>query len=92
MRRVPLYDAKNRLSKLIRGVESGQPVELSRHGKPVAVLVDADSFHHALGGQLRFKELFDTFCRDWPAAQADRDVEGVFANVRSPDTGRGVSL
>lgn len=92
MRSVPVYDAKNRLSEVLRGVESGEPVELTRHGKPVAVLLDAGSFYHAQQRQVRFHELFDAFCREWPAEQADLDVEAVFANLRSAETGRDVSL
>ena len=98
MRRVPLYDAKNRLSEVLRGVESGAPVELTRHGKPVAVLVDADSFHHAQQAHVGFAQLFHTFCQDWSAEMSEPshpdepDVATVFANVRSRDAGRNVLL
>jgi prevent-host-death family protein len=35
---VSLADAKNRLPQLIRAVESGEKVVITRHGKPVAQL------------------------------------------------------
>lgn len=36
---VGLYEAKTRLSKLIRDAETGQDVVITRHGKPVVRLV-----------------------------------------------------
>lgn len=36
---VSVADAKNRLSELLRSVESGEDVTITRNGKPVAQLV-----------------------------------------------------
>jgi prevent-host-death family protein len=36
---VSTAEAKNRLTELIRAVEGGEPVIITRHGKPVAQLV-----------------------------------------------------
>ena len=38
---VSIADAKNRLPELIRAVESGEQVVITRHGKPVAQIVTA---------------------------------------------------
>lgn len=35
---VSIAEAKNRLTQLIRAVERGEPVVITRHGKPVAQL------------------------------------------------------
>lgn len=42
--RYTIADAKNKLSSLIHSVETGRPVELTRHGKPVAVLLSIKDF------------------------------------------------
>jgi prevent-host-death family protein len=45
MNRVPLRDAKARLSELVDAAERGEPTTITRHGKPAAVIVaieDAD--------------------------------------------------
>ena len=34
-----VVDAKNQLPRLIRRAEQGEPVHITRHGKPVAVLL-----------------------------------------------------
>jgi prevent-host-death family protein len=36
---VSIADAKNRLTQLVRAVEEGEPVVITRNGKPVAQLV-----------------------------------------------------
>lgn len=41
MREVGAYEAKTRLSELLDEVAEGQPVTITRHGRPVAVLVAA---------------------------------------------------
>jgi prevent-host-death family protein len=38
-RRHSIADARNNLPELVRQAESGKPVELTRRGEPVAVLV-----------------------------------------------------
>jgi prevent-host-death family protein len=39
MQSIPIHQAKSQLSELIRAVEHGEDVVLTRHGKPVARLV-----------------------------------------------------
>ena len=44
MRETTIRDAKNRLTALIRAAERGEPVWLTRRGKPVALLVSDRDF------------------------------------------------
>ena len=39
MCRETIYNARNKFSSLVKLAESGEPVELTRHDKPVAVLI-----------------------------------------------------
>ena len=39
MCRASIYDARNKFSSLVKIAEGGEPVELTRHDKPVAVIV-----------------------------------------------------
>lgn len=41
-RHVPLAEAKARLSECVREAERGEPVIITRHGRPAAALVSAD--------------------------------------------------
>ncbi len=39
MYRATIYDARNNFSALVKRAENGEPVELTRHDKPVAVII-----------------------------------------------------
>jgi prevent-host-death family protein len=43
VRTIGSFEAKNRLSELLQLVENGEEVTITRHGKPVARLVPADT-------------------------------------------------
>lgn len=45
-RRVTAAQAKSELAECIRKAESGEQVIITRHGKPVAVLIGADRMAH----------------------------------------------
>ncbi len=94
MTRIPLYDAKNRLSAVVHDVESGSPVELTRHGKPVAVLLGVDAYRRRQDEHQTFGRLFDRFVQQWPVddASVDEHDDDPFAGVRSRDAGRPVDL
>ena len=44
MCRATIYDARNNFSSLVKLAESGEPVELTRHDKPVAVIISYKEF------------------------------------------------
>ena len=39
MRQIGAFEAKNRLSELLRAVENGEEVTITKHGRPVAKLI-----------------------------------------------------
>ena len=41
-----IYDARNNLSALIKTAENGEPVQLTRHDKPVAVILSWEDFEN----------------------------------------------
>ncbi len=43
LREIRATEAKTRLAELLRAVEHGESVAITRHGKPVAHLVPADA-------------------------------------------------
>ncbi len=100
-RAVPLSDAKARLAALVQAAEAGQVVHISRHGKPVAVLLSEQAYaalqhpatSQALGMAIDSWRLVGRpGCReDWPLASppaADQEVE----SWRDRDPGRPVDL
>jgi len=58
-----IFEAKNRLTHIIREAEKGDTVELTRHGKPVAVLVGMEKYAQLKGCVRSFSRVFDEFPR-----------------------------
>lgn len=44
MCKATIYDARNSFSSLVKIAEGGEPVELTRHEKPVAVIISYDEY------------------------------------------------
>ena len=57
----PLQDAKNRLSELVDTVLKNGAQTITRHGKPVAVVISADAY-----ARLQPKEKLADILRDCP--------------------------
>ncbi len=81
-------DAKDNLSRLIREAESGQEIRLTRHGRPVAVLMSQMRYDELLGDGKTFRERYLDFRERHPLEEPDVDPAEVFADVRSKSTGR----
>ena len=47
MHKTAIYDARNNFSALVKLAEGGEPVELTRHDKPVAVIISWDDWEAA---------------------------------------------
>lgn len=108
MNKFAIFEAKNRLTHIIREAEKGDAVELTRHGKPVAVLVGMEKYAELKGCVRSFSRVFDEFQVEWPMELAEGPMELVegpidltepregdidpFENVRAIDTGRDISL
>ena len=46
MCRATIYDARNKFSSLVKIAEGGEPVELTRHDKPVAVIISWEEYQN----------------------------------------------
>jgi len=78
-----IAEARNRLPQIVKQAEAGIPVLITRHGKPVAVLVSAAEYGRLQNGPAAPKSVWETIM-DWRAANAafdwpdlmDGEVEG----------------
>lgn len=85
-----IAEARNHLTELIREVEHGRPIEISRRGKVVAVIVSEAAFH-------RRKTRRNGFAKALREFMATRSPEGVvtdreIASWRQRGPGRKVKL
>ena len=89
-RQYSIAEARDRLPSLVHDVEAGLPVELTRRGKPVAVLVSIEEFRRLSSG----REGFWSAIERWRASVDPADLEGddPFADVRDKSPGRELDL
>jgi prevent-host-death family protein len=61
MQRYSLAEAKNRLTAIVRDVENRALVELTRRGKPVAVILSIEEYRQLTEGSRSFIDAYEQF-------------------------------
>lgn len=91
MSRYSVAEAKNQLPELLREVERGKPVEITKHGEPVAVVLSVGDYK-----QLINKEKASSFWNKVNALREASDFEAVASedikDLRDTFQGREVSF
>jgi prevent-host-death family protein len=87
-----IAEARSNLPKLVREAESGEPIELTRRGESVAVLIGRKQYERLAARTRRFSEAWDDFIREVDLADLDIDPDDVFGDTRDPHPGRDVRL
>jgi prevent-host-death family protein len=90
--RQSIAEARNNLPSLVREAESGKAVELTRRGKPVAMLIGRRQYEQLALGHRSFSEAYRTFRREFDLQDLDIDPSDLFGRVRDDTAGREVSL
>jgi prevent-host-death family protein len=91
-KRHSIADARNNLPKLVRQAESGKPVELTRRGEPVAVLVGRKEYDRLITPSRTFADAWEEFSRTVDLRLANIDPDEVFSDVRDDAPGRDARL
>ena len=78
MREIPTTEAKSRFAELLRVVEHGESLAITRHGKTVAHLIPAVDHERAL--QREAVERFRARRRQW--RRIDMTTEEILASIR----------
>jgi prevent-host-death family protein len=84
-RKISLAEARDHLTGLVRDVERGQRVELTRRGKPVAVLVSHDEYERLCAKRLSPAAALRAWRESAPA-----DYDGFEPPERERSPGRDV--
>ena len=85
-KRYSIAEAKDHLPRLVRAAERDGAVEITRRGRPVAMLVSMEEYERLHGRRVGFWQALEAFRRD-----AGRDMslgEDVFLDIRDRSTGR----
>jgi prevent-host-death family protein len=85
--RYSIAEARSRLRNLVNQVEAGVEIELTRRGRPVAVLVSVRQFERLRGKRVHFGDAYKNFLETHSLREIGVD-EDFAASVRDRATGR----
>lgn len=85
-----IAEARNRFAEIVHSLRRGRWVEVTRRGRPVAVLISIDEFDRLRAGNTTFAGAYETFRGKHDLTQAGIEPE-VFADLRDPSAGREMS-
>lgn len=88
VKKYSIAEASNNLTDIVHEAEEGTRVELTREGKPVAVLIGTNEFERMAEEAPSFKEAYEKFRREYDLVELNIDPDEVFAGIRDPSPGR----
>lgn len=77
---------------VIQAVEREKAVEITQHGKQVAVLLSVEEYDRLSQQRLGFAQSLELFRRKYNVEEADIDPDEIFKDVRDRSPGREVSF
>lgn len=86
-----IAEAKENLSELVHEVESGSCVELTRKGKPVAMLIGIEEYGRLAPGRRDFWEAYEEFRSEFDLMSLGIDPQERLGDIRESSPGRGFS-
>jgi prevent-host-death family protein len=89
--RYSIADARTSLPTIVDQAEGGMNIELTRRGRPVAVVVSLREFERLRGDRPRFGDAYRRFLEKYSLAQVGLEDDFV-ASTRDKGLGREVSL
>ncbi len=90
-KQVTIAEAKNRLPQIVHRVELGQPVEITRRSRPVAVIVSINDYARIAAFARGFLNSLQAFLKH-PGATAARGASGFADSFRNGSVGRRIRL
>ncbi len=84
-------EARKRLPQLLRAAQSGERVEITRRGKPVAVVVSIADYRHLAGEVGSFSQAYHRWRQSVDPADLDLPAD-YFRGLRDRAPGRDTSL
>jgi prevent-host-death family protein len=89
MKKCSIADARDQFTSLLREVEEGATVELTRRGKPIAVLLALPEYERLASGRRGFAAAYRDFLRRHPDFLANAvEPEDWLHDVRDSSPGR----
>jgi prevent-host-death family protein len=90
-KQVSIAEARDRFTQLLHEVEGGERVEVTRRGRPVAVIVAAGDYERLAQGRRSFSEAYRAWREKYRAEELGIDPDEVWGDARDPSPGRDFS-
>jgi prevent-host-death family protein len=90
-KRYSIAEARHNLAAIVHEAESASPIELTRRGAPVAVLLSLAEYRRLAGKTISYWEAYTRFRESTDLTELDIEP-GLFEGLRDPSPGREVSL
>jgi prevent-host-death family protein len=91
LKKYTIAEARDHFAALVHKVEQGTSIELTRRGKPVAVLLSVKEYERLKSEKIGFWDAFIAFQNRVDLQKLDIQPE-IFSDVRDSSTGREVAL
>lgn len=90
-KRYSIAEARASLPTLVDEVQAGREVELTRRGKPVAVVVSCEAYDRLRSDRVRFRDAYAAYRERFDAGDLASETNA-FADLRERSPGRAVDL
>lgn len=87
VKKYSIAEARDNFTSVVHEAESGTQVELTRRGKPVAVVVGIEDFERLSKGRPDFWEAYENFRRGL-SPDFESNTDEIFGDLRDPSPGR----
>jgi prevent-host-death family protein len=86
-KRYSIAEARHNLAAIVHEAERQSPVELTRRGEPVAVLLSVQEYQRLLSKKTRFWDAYTAFRESTELAKLDIEPS-IFEGIRDSSPGR----
>ena len=85
-----IAEARNRFAQIVHELKHVSRVEVTRRGRPVAILISVEEFEVLRAGRITFASAYDAFRSAHDLAKEEIEPE-IFEGLRDPSPGREMS-
>ena len=90
MPRYSIAEARNHFAEIVHDLQRVSQIEVTRRGRPVAILVSVEEFERLRSGNVTFWSAYTAFRDEFDPAKEGIEPE-VFEGLREPWPGREMS-
>jgi len=90
MPRYSIAEARNHFAEIVHDLKHVSRVEVTRRGRPVAILISIEEFEMLCAGSVTFTSAYEAFRNTFDLAKEEIEPK-VFEDLRDPSPGREMS-